>query len=61
MDKGDVVTPIHNERSKYMNGDFRQWIDLHKDDKFYVVSVVGNCVRLAKVGFMITTDFLKLA
>ena len=43
-----------------MNKDFLEWIDRNKDIRFYVESVNGHCIRLAKVLFMITDEFLEI-
>jgi hypothetical protein len=59
IEVGNMVRPIHNERSKYMNKDFIEWINKNKDNRFYVESVRGRCIRLSKVLFMITDEFLE--
>lgn len=60
MKEGDFVKVVHCKRSKYMNSEFLKWVDEHKDIKYYVLSVVNNGVRLSKVGFLITTEFLEV-
>lgn len=61
MKVGDIVQPIHNEREKYLSTEFIKWIDRHADIKFYVSKVfIDGSVRLSKVDFVITQDFLKI-
>ena len=59
MKKGDIVKPVHCERSQYMNAEFRKWIDDNADKTFYVKSEEGNRVKLAKVSFYVTKEFLE--
>ncbi len=56
--EGNIVKPTHCERSQYMNKDFLKWIDEHEGQRFYVESSKSGVVRLAKVGFAITEEFL---
>jgi hypothetical protein len=57
--KGDIVKPIHCNRSQYMNKDFTEWIDKNSSSTFVVESKVNNVCRLRKVIFAITEEFLE--
>lgn len=59
IQKGSIVRPVHCGRSKYMNGDFVEWIDKNKDYTFVVESKVYNTCRLRKVMFAVTDEFLE--
>ncbi len=61
MKEGDFVSPVHHERERYLNREFVKWIEEHKDRRFYVSKVYNDgCVKLAKVDFIITSEFLKV-
>ena len=65
---GDVVRPVHCQRSQFMGADFREWIDANFDQVFTVESKVGRSCRLTKgragrfgrVGFSVTEEFLEV-
>ncbi len=59
MKTGDIVIPVHCERSKYMCQEFKTWIDTHSETTFYVESVHNGACRLRKVFFLVTEEFLK--
>jgi hypothetical protein len=57
---GSVVRPVHCDRSRYMGGDFLEWIESNRDSKFVVESKTGGSCRLRKVAFAVTDEFLEL-
>ena len=59
IQKGDIVKPVHCDRSKYMGNDFREWIDQNINNIFLVESKINTSCRLKKVGFVITEEFLR--
>ncbi len=60
MKENDRVRIKHCHRSQYMNTDFLAFIDEKKDKSFVVERIVNGAVKLRKVGFWITEEFLEV-
>ena len=60
MKEGDKVTLKHCDRSPFMNQEFLKFIDERKGIVFIIERVVGDVVKLKRVGFWISKDFLDM-
>ena len=66
---GSIVTPITNDRFKWMNDEFKVWIENNLENTFFVERVrdvqnqygdeTHRVAKLTKVHFWITEDFLS--
>ena len=57
--EGDRVRLFSHDRLRFMNAEFRQWVEENRDREFVVLSKVGPACRLSKVGFLVTEEFLE--
>jgi hypothetical protein len=55
--QGDVVTLKYVEKP-FLNSEFKKWLRDHLDKRFYVEKATERSVKLSKVNFAITTEFI---
>lgn len=53
------IVRVVNKSQRILNPEMIQWIEDHKDSKFYVEKVCDTSAKLSKVNFWITFDLLE--
>lgn len=55
---GDVVRPIHCDRSQWMSDAFKEWIEKNSTRTFLVANKIDRSCILKGVYFTVTEEFL---